>query len=483
MGKYSSDAKDAIRELERDLMARRYPEAARPGDSRSEYARDVSRIIHSFAFRRLQDKTQIVSRSEKNIGDFSRTRLTHSLEVAHIGRSLSAHLFDSLEEEHELGLCRPPSEVIEAACYAHDIGHPPYGHEGEDKLHCRMRERGQIFEGNAQTLRCIGSLEPYHSMGGLNLTRRTLLSVLKYPVSSDLYINSDDWRDSNMTKAPKCYYQSEHEIVRWAMQIFSDSDCKRLWDIPEDKDKWPRAIEASIMNMADDIAYSTHDLEDAVVHGALGEEHFWDTMRGYSSLREKMVDEINTRFPCFFSRDTLEELVPKKEEFEGLFIRGWRRRQLIAKLVHLFVNSCSIEEQRAVNGEEFEHMFLRYSCVHLESVDQLMKRLQKMAHSKFIYEEKRQKSREKKRKQLGDIFNYMMDSSNGDDACWGNFPLLRQIKRLDSFRISSKEYKSIGYYSATPDKARIVCDYIAGMTDAFSDSVYECLSKIDEANR
>ena len=146
----------------------------RQEDQREEYERDRARVIHSSAFRRLQAKTQILGVLE---GDFHRTRLTHSMEVAQIGRGLVLNLQKRFPELNDL---LPRLEQIETTGLAHDLGHPPFGHGGETALNCAMADYGG-FEGNGQTLRILTRLESHTLENGLDLTRRTLLGVLKYP--------------------------------------------------------------------------------------------------------------------------------------------------------------------------------------------------------------------------------------------------------------------------------------------------------------
>lgn len=153
----------------------------RVGDPRSPFQRDRARIMHSAAFRRLQGKTQVMGVGE---GDFHRTRLTHSIEVSQIGYGLLQVLQSkkqNLDENAQKWL--PERDLIEAACLAHDLGHPPFGHKGEQALHEAMLQHGG-FEGNGQTLRIITKLEKYKERGkGLYPTRRLTLGILKYPRS------------------------------------------------------------------------------------------------------------------------------------------------------------------------------------------------------------------------------------------------------------------------------------------------------------
>lgn len=191
----------------------------RPDDERSEYERDKALVIHSAAFRRLQGKTQVMGVGE---GDFHRTRLTHSIEAGQIGEGLLALLGRRHRDEAEILRWLPCPALIVAGCYAHDLGHPPYGHAGERALQNKMVRQGG-FEGNAQTLRILTKLEKYHKFKGCNPTRRTVLAVLKYPVS---YV---DYNGSQYSEIPpKCFYQLEQHIVDWALTPFTDSDREQI---------------------------------------------------------------------------------------------------------------------------------------------------------------------------------------------------------------------------------------------------------------
>jgi dGTPase len=236
------------------------------GDGRSPYRRDWARLIHSPCFRRLQGKTQLFPSDEN---DFYRNRLTHSLEVGQIASGIA----QNFNANRRSFFHKNPidTDLVYFAGLAHDLGHPPFGHNGERALDKLMARYGG-FEGNAQTLRILARLEKKETENypatavpkpviddvdmrcGLNVTYRSLASVLKYDKAIPQI--KEDRRDADRDRPVKGYYFTEAELVKDIKQHVLGEQLNEI-----------KTIECGIMDVADDIAYSTYDLEDSLKAG------------------------------------------------------------------------------------------------------------------------------------------------------------------------------------------------------------------------
>ena len=293
------------------------------GEFRSAAQRDRDRILYSSALRRLAEVTQVVS---PDSGYVFHNRLTHSLQVAQVGRRLAErlnHLFPK-EVDQSSGL---DPDVVEAACLAHDLGHPPFGHLAEHVLNKAMAGAGG-FEGNAQSFRIITRLafrSPSH--GGLDLTRATLSAVLKYP-----------WlKDKNSLKVEKWgAYLSEEDLFNFAR-------------MPHVQSLEP-SIEAQLMNLADDITYSVHDMEDFYRAGRIP-LHLLSSRDDQERLR--FFDDVfrrNSSNRAFSDRPALEEAFTNmvtvsfwlREAYSGRAEHRAALRGFTGELIDRYVRAISL---------------------------------------------------------------------------------------------------------------------------------------------
>ncbi|MGL4256494.1 MAG: deoxyguanosinetriphosphate triphosphohydrolase [Microbacterium sp.] len=237
---------------------------------RDDFARDRARVLHSAALRRLAAKTQVLSPASP--ADFARNRLTHSLEVAQVGRELATAL-------------RLAPDVVDTACLSHDLGHPPFGHNGERAMNEWAEDIGG-FEGNAQTLRIVTRLEPKvvdddGRTFGLNLTRASLDATCKYPWTAEHPLPDPGGR------LKFGVYPDDEDVFRW---------------MREGAPGRVRCIEAEVMDLSDDIAYSVHDFEDAVVNGYLDPARLADPAE-----HQALLTSIQSWVGFDFARDELED--------------------------------------------------------------------------------------------------------------------------------------------------------------------------------
>ncbi|MFP7696007.1 deoxyguanosinetriphosphate triphosphohydrolase [Trueperella sp. LYQ143] len=292
--------------------------------SRTDFERDRARVLHSSALRRLAAKTQVLG-PESN--DFIRNRLTHSLEVAQIGRSLAKNL-------------GADQDVVETACLAHDIGHPPFGHNGETVLNDIAADIGG-FEGNAQTLRVLTRLEPkrFHPQGrsvGLNLTRATIDATIKYP-----WVNGKN--PAGPSAAKFGVYDEELDAFDWVRG-----------------DRQGTCVEAQLMDLSDDIAYSIHDIEDAIVRRKFNPDAF-------GVRHESGVDDVITATLGWYGEKvSAEELAAAANRlfsmpswphsYAGTLRDLARLKDLTSDLIGRFISAIC-----QATREKYDHALTRYA--------------------------------------------------------------------------------------------------------------------------
>jgi dGTPase len=285
--------------------ARFLDEPAKRG-GRTEFARDRARIIHSFALRRLAAKTQV---AVPWATDFPRTRLSHSLECAQVGRELGAAL-------------GADPDLMEGACLAHDIGHPPFGHNGEEALNLIAQSCGG-FEGNAQSLRLLIRLEaktvlPDGKSIGLNLTRASLDAATKYPWT----------RAVNAKKFG--VYEDDLEIFNWYRQGVDSSKS---------------SMEAQIMDWSDDIAYSVHDLEDSLVSGQIKLDQLSDDLPKLFTVAQQMYLADITESEMQSALNSLQKLSCWPRYYDGTHRSLARLKDLASQLIGRFAQAAEVATQ------------------------------------------------------------------------------------------------------------------------------------------
>jgi len=349
--------------------------------TRSEFQRDRDRIIHSTAFRRLEYKTQVFVNHE---GDLFRTRLTHSIEVAQIARSLTRNL-------------RLNEDLVEAISLAHDLGHTPFGHAGQDALNACMKDYGG-FEHNLQSLRVVDSLEQrYGAFDGLNLMFETREGVLKH---------------CSLTNAQQLGDVGRRFIER----------------------KQP-TLEAQLANLADEIAYNNHDIDDGLRSGLLTTDQLNEV-----TLYARYRHEAESQFPGISGRRAINETV----------------RRMINALVDDLI------QQSRANIRQAE----------IKTIDDVRNALPLIAFSENMKKE----AQELKRFLRTNLYHHYQVNRMTSKA-------RRIVTDLFDIFIAGPELLPLDYQIAGDDRtaqARKVADYIAGMTDRYAMREYRRLFAVDE---
>lgn len=405
-----------------DLAIGRYEEDNRPRADGC-FQRDYARIMYSSSFRRLQGKMQLLS--VKN-DQFFRNRLTHSLEVSQIARSIA----------NAIGYSNSEIYVVEAGALAHDIGNPPFGHSGERCLHSIFADVGG-FEGNAQTLRILTNLEKKRdSFRGLNLTNRTLLAVTKYfnKFSLESY---EDAINSGKNDKQKFLYDSDYEYLEGFIK---------------DKSVDLRTLDVQIVDIADEIAYAAHDLEDGLrVKAYTIDEILQDYQATYGEstgfkILEKLVEKAKTK--AGYGKSHIAST-----EFSKLF-----RQELSSSLIHKFLND--IDMLKVDSDFKTSKYTKQQEELQFNECGELVAGLKSIVFKCINNNDK--------------VYSY---EQNGNEL----------LKNLSELYINNPmylppEYRAKELKMQYPDledietdklQKRLVCDYISGMMDSYAISTYE----------
>lgn len=423
-------------------------------DGRSEFQKDFDRIVFSPAFRRLQDKTQVFPLPES---DFVHTRLTHSLEVSCVGRSLGNLVGETIIERNPLLNTQFTKfhfgEIVAAACLAHDIGNPPFGHSGEDAIAEYFRSgNGQNFkskikdekkwtdlikyEGNAQGFRIITKLQNPKIKGGLNLTYSTLAAVTKYPRESLI-------RDNNKSLQNKAYrkygfFQAEKGLfkeVANATGIDCQKSGKNYW--------WCRHPLAFLVEAADDICYRVMDLEDGFRLGLISFKETEELLKPLVSIQ------------------SLKNYRGKDEKDRIGYLRAVAINELVNELAKVFLD----EEKNILNGKFQSDLISE------------IKRAKALMRIKDISFDKIYKSRSVVEREvagyevLGGLLDTFIHSYN--EAYIGKISAKhKSVFALLPGRISEE----------IPDELYLrllrIIDFVSGMTDSFAVSLFRKIKGI-----
>ncbi len=350
-----------------ESRGRRYPEAGHP--YRNDFQRDRDRVVHSRAFRRLENKTQVFTRRRS---DHFRNRLTHTIEVAQISRTIAAEL--QLNED-----------LVEALALVHDVGHPPFGHAGERILDMAMREHGDCFDHNLHALRTVEQFEQrYADFPGLNLTFEVREGIVKHS---------------------------------------RDYDARDFPQLAEYLLEQRPPLEAQLIDLTDEIAYSTADLDDGVEARILTREQ----VRGGVPVFARLYAEVESRYPT----------AAEKLKFN----------ETLKRVLDTLVSDLIAQTRRAIDES---------GAQSVEDVRKFARRL--FAFSPTVDEERRQ---------IKDFLYRNLYFS----------PVLERDKRqaeqviseMFAFFIQSPQQLPASYQEKTRREPlhRIVCDYVAGMTDSY----------------
>jgi dGTPase len=422
-------------------------------DGRSQFQKDFDRIVFSPAFRRLQDKTQVFPLPES---DFVHTRLTHSLEVSVVGRSLGNLAGEQIVKRHsELKNDYTQfhfGEIVAAACLAHDIGNPPFGHSGEDAISEYFRSGNgkkfeniitdkkkwtdlTKFEGNAQGFRIITKLQNPKVNGGLRLTHATLASLTKYPKES---LTNNSALEKKIYKKFG-FFQSEKEVFQ------NIAEHTGLTRFNETDSFWCRHPLSFLVEAADDICYRIMDLEDGF---SLGLISFTET----EELLQNLI-RVNI-LPDYNERDRSDRIG---------YLRAKSINELIKELAEVFLDN---EENILKARLEEELISLIPGAKGLEEIENLS--IEKIYRHRSVVE----------REAAGyEVLSGLLDSFISAFNEWldGNVsPKNRTIVHLLPKRILNSANKETEIY----DRMLMIIDFVSGMTDSFAISLFRKIKGI-----
>lgn len=398
----------------------RLKKSKRSNDYRTPFQIDRDRIIHSSEFRRLQGKTQVFLPGEY---DFYRTRLTHSIEVAQIGRSICNYLLATekkfLNEEFFID-----PDLVEAICLAHDLGHPPFGHAGERVLNELMMKYGG-FEGNAQTLRLVTEIfyRDNDKHRGMNPTRAFVDGILKYKATFSMFKNPEN----------HFIYDEQKKYIDF---VYDGKKIPKELSKPVNLNKF-QSIECQIMDWADDTAYAINDIVDSISGGFITIEKL---------SKWQMTNNVNDHHNLI-----IEEMI--KWIKEGSYKRNFGAQ------IGEFVRACKLERRKTF----MDSLTNRYKFI-LVVPNEILERakLYKQISVDLVFHSSSLHQIEfKGNNMIEKIFKLLEENYINK---------INQSKLLPDFndKIIRKEKNKKA-------RARLVCDYISGATDSYAMRIYRRL--------
>ncbi|MFI2633176.1 deoxyguanosinetriphosphate triphosphohydrolase family protein [Streptomyces collinus] len=421
-------------------------------DHRPAFARDSDRLIDTAGFRRLQGKTQVISPGQT---DFARSRLTHTIEVSRIARSIAFKVCREANPDHAL----QAALIAEAAGYAHDFGHPPFGHGGERALDSALKEIASDwgvdyysfggFEGNAQTFRqLVWSFSRSMNQPGLHLTRAVLDATVKYPWTKS---------ESGMPNTKKWgYFPTEEGAFNWVRKGVPDHAIHS------------KSFEAQVMDWADDVTYATHDLEDWYRAGVIPLSHL---TRG-ADVREKLATDMARELQDGSDKETLEDIFVERglfsnfEKIRGVYegseaqknaIRESRRR-----IFHYFFSESSCD-----NSLDDRHVAQLRISDDARKINDTLRRVVKF----YVLKSPRMATYEYGQSRVVEFLakTYaQLIQTDGDEVS-------RALPPADRDRII-KLLALSDRATGSSEILRLVADYVSGMTDNYATMMYNRLS-------
>ena len=455
-------------------------------DLRSEFEKDYHRIIGSASFRRLQDKTQVFPLDKS---DFIRTRLTHSMEVSSLAKSLGQNIGESILVQKKDTSFKPRMKedicnILQCAGLIHDIGNPPFGHYGEaairewfernlsvlkyhgkpieQLLEPQMREDFYHFEGNAQALRLVSKLHFLVDENGMNLTYALLNTIIKYPVAStQIHPESGDIREKKMG-----YYYADQELFR---EIVTETGAGEY--------RHPLIF---ILEAADDIAYKTADIEDAFIKGFITYHSFRDELRKLQNREKKQSGQVEEALQWFRPADKLVELYERAKK-NGMDDPGdYAVKNWIVKaqgfLIGCATSGFTSHYEEIMEGSYKEDLFAGTPA------EGLVKLLGEIACKCVFQSETIYRMEVKEAVMLDNLMDRFIGAAIKYDDPTQKLNSIEE--RLISF--ISNNYKRAYQYHAEGKteiyrlylRLLLVTDYICGMTDSYAKRLYQELNAI-----